>query len=59
MQELDLRLRRKSGSEGYGVLARAARAKRPGVVFARAASHGEADPLDDTRSQLFVGLLAK
>jgi hypothetical protein len=46
-------------STGYGVLARARRSGRPGVVFARAAASGEADPLADADSSLFVGLSAK
>jgi len=42
--------------KGFGVLARAMRAKHPGVVFARAAATGEVDPLADVDSRLFVGL---
>lgn len=42
---------------GFHVLARAMRAKRPGIVFARAAATGEVDPLTDIDSRLFVGLL--
>jgi hypothetical protein len=38
------------------VLARARRARYPGVVFARAAANGEADPLVDADSRLLVGL---
>ncbi len=41
----------------YGVLARARRAKRPGIVFARAAAAGEVDPLADFVSRLFVGIV--
>ncbi len=40
----------------FTVLARARRAKRPGVVFARAAATGEIDPLTDVNSRLLVGL---
>jgi hypothetical protein len=40
----------------FTVLARARRAKRPGVVFARAAVSGEIDPLKDANSRLLVGL---
>ncbi len=40
----------------FTVLARARRAKRPGVVFARAAATGEVDPLVDVDSRLLVGL---
>ncbi len=43
--------------KGFGVLARAMRASNPGRVFARAAAAGEADPLTDLDSRLFVGLL--
>jgi hypothetical protein len=41
---------------GFHVLARARRAKRPGVVFARAAATGEVDPLTDVYDRLLVGL---
>jgi hypothetical protein len=40
---------------GWNVLARARRAKHPGIVFARAASSGEIDPLEDVDSRLRVG----
>jgi hypothetical protein len=40
----------------FTVLARARQAKRPGVVFARAAAIGEVDPLADIDSRLLVGL---
>ena len=40
----------------FTVLARARRAKRPGIVFARAAATGEVDPLADVDSRLLVGL---
>ena len=52
-------LRDRREPKGFNVLARAMRAKRPGVVFARAAATGEADPLLDVDSRLFVGLPAK
>ena len=42
--------------KGFGVLARAMRSARPGVVFARAAAMGEMDPLAGLDSRLFVGL---
>ena len=45
-----------SGPEGFGVLARARRVERPGLVFARAALRGEVDPLEDEQSRLLVGL---
>jgi hypothetical protein len=38
------------------VLARARRARRPGIVFARAAASGETDPLTDSETRLLVGL---
>lgn len=40
---------------GNSILARALRAKRPGIIFASAATTGEVDPLSDPYSQLFVG----
>jgi hypothetical protein len=40
----------------FTVLARARRANRPGIVFARAAASGEVDPLTDVNSRLLVGL---
>ena len=40
----------------FTVLARARQAKRPGIVFARAAASGEIDPLIDVDSRLLVGL---
>jgi hypothetical protein len=43
-------------SQGYGLLARALRSPRPGVVFALAAAGEEIDPLADIMSRLFVGL---
>jgi hypothetical protein len=46
-----------AGESGwFTVLARARPAKRPGVVFARAAAIGEVDPLADVDSRLLVGL---
>ena len=42
----------------FTVLARARRAKHPGIVFARAAAAGEVDPLTDVESRLMVGLPA-
>jgi hypothetical protein len=40
----------------FTVLARARRAQRPGIVFARAAATGEVDPLADVDSRLLMGL---
>jgi hypothetical protein len=47
------------GIQSFNVLARARRAARPGIVFARAAAIGEVDPLVDLDSRLFVGLRPK
>ena len=41
---------------GLNVLARARRARHPGIVFARAAANGEVDRLEDVDSRLMVGL---
>jgi hypothetical protein len=45
------------GNQSFNVLARARRAVRPGIVFARAAAICEMDPLVDLDSRLFVGLM--
>ena len=58
MSEME-EMARDVASTGYGVLARARRSRRPGIVFARAAAIGEVDPLTDVDSRLFVGLPAK
>ncbi|OPZ84648.1 MAG: hypothetical protein BWY76_01751 [bacterium ADurb.Bin429] len=50
-------LREASGPRGFTVLSRAMRAAHPGPVFAHAAAIEEVDPLVDTDSRLFVGLL--
>jgi len=44
-------------SSAFTALARAMRARRPGVVFARAAAIGEVDPLTDKATRLLVGLV--
>ena len=44
------------GSPLGGVLSRARMSRRPGVVLARAAQRGEADPLTDPTTRLWVGL---
>ncbi len=54
--QLGYSLREAGVPRGFNVLARAMRAKRPGVVFARAAAAGETDPLTDIDARLFVGL---
>ena len=59
LEELEGLGRTQEASErpgGHGVLARARRARRPGVVFARAATVGEVDPLTDEYARLFVGI---
>lgn len=43
----------------YGVIARARRSDRPGVVFARAAARGEVDPLEDVDARILCGLPVK
>jgi hypothetical protein len=59
LERLGRDLRARVGSPpGYGVLARALRSPRPGVVFALAAAAAEVDLLVDLDSQLFVGLPA-
>jgi hypothetical protein len=40
----------------FSVLARARRARRPGIVFARAAASGEIDPLTEPELRVLVGL---
>ena len=49
-------LRRRQAPTGFDVLARAQRAKAPGVVFARAAAAGTTDTLTDPSSRAFAGL---
>ena len=43
-------------TDGFNVLARARRARRPGLIFPRAIGLGELEPLQDVDSRLFVGL---
>ena len=43
-----------TAASGLDVLARALRALRPGVVFARAAASGEVDPLEDPLSRILI-----
>jgi hypothetical protein len=56
LQEIGQAMRIAHAPQGCTVLARAMRAQRPGVVFARAAAIEEVDPLVDLDSRLFVGL---
>jgi hypothetical protein len=46
----------RSGATTFNVLARARRAKRPGIVFVLATASSEVDPLLDAESRLFVGI---
>jgi hypothetical protein len=55
-QHVGCRLREQYAPQGFTVLARARRARHPGVVFARAGAIGEVDPLTDVDSRLLVGL---
>jgi hypothetical protein len=45
-----------SDARSFNALARARRAQRPGMTFARAAAIREVDPLTDLDSRLFVGI---
>ena len=56
MEQMDRNARDRTETSPFTVLARARRAKRPGIVFARAAASGEVDPLLDVDSRLMVGL---
>lgn len=47
---------RERDAKSFHLLARARRARHPGLIFARAAAIGEVDPLVDADSWLFVGL---
>jgi len=55
-ENLGQEARERGGSGRFTVLARARRANRPGIVFARASAIGEIDPLADVDSRLLVGL---
>ncbi|MFC1974861.1 hypothetical protein ACFLXQ_00510 [Chloroflexota bacterium] len=56
MEQMDRSARDHIEASPFTVLARARRAKRPGIVFARAAASGEVDHLLDVDSRLMVGL---
>lgn len=45
-----------AATDGFNVLARARRARRPGLIFPRAIDSSEQEPLHDMDSRLFVGL---
>jgi hypothetical protein len=55
LENISRTLRQSNLPPGYGVLARAMRARHPGLVFARAAAYGQTDPLTDPDTRLFVG----
>ena len=59
MTQIGRELRERHEPKGFSVLARAMRARHPGVVFAQAAATGEIDPLADADARLFVGLPVK
>jgi len=54
--QMGIQMRQSNLPKGFGVLARAARSRLPGIVFGHAAATGEVDPLTDLDSRLFVGL---
>lgn len=60
-EQLSVEVKERYALTGYGVLARAMRSKKPGVVFAYAATNatGETDPLQEVDSRLFFGLPVK
>jgi hypothetical protein len=56
METMARTARERNAPGSFSVLARARRAKHPGIVFARAAATGEVDPLTDVESRVLVGL---
>jgi len=54
LEHISQTLRQSNLPTGYGVLARAMRARHPGLVFARAAATNHTDPLTDLDTRLFV-----
>ena len=54
LEHISQTLRQSNLPTGYGVLARAMRARHPGLVFARAAAANQTDPLTDLDTRLFV-----
>lgn len=54
LESLSRTLRQANLPTGYGVLARAMRARHPGLVFARAAAAEQTDSLTDRDSRLFA-----
>jgi hypothetical protein len=55
-EQMMLEAQKRAEPAGLNVLARARCARRPGIVFARAAANGEVDRLEDLDSRLMVGL---
>ncbi|MEW5873494.1 MAG: hypothetical protein AB1894_29820 [Chloroflexota bacterium] len=55
-EQMVLESKKRGQPAGLNVLGRARRARRPGIVFARAAASGEVDPLQDLDSRLLAGL---
>ena len=55
-EQMAQEVQKRSEPAGLNVLARARRARRPGIVFARAAANGEVDRLEDLDSRLLAGL---
>lgn len=51
-----LDVERALSGRSFGVITRARRSDRPGVVFARAAARGEVDPLKDVDARILCGL---
>jgi hypothetical protein len=54
LEHISRTLRQSNLPTGYGIVARAMRARHPGLVFARAAAANQTDPLTDLDSRLFV-----
>ncbi len=54
LEHVSRTLRQTNRPTGYGILARAMRARHPGLVFARAAAAHQTDSLTDLDSRLFV-----
>jgi len=55
-EQLIQEAQKRSEPVGLNVLARARRARHPGIIFARAAASGEIDRLEEPDSRLMVGL---
>jgi uncharacterized protein (DUF3084 family) len=55
-EQMTQEAQKRSEPTGLSVLARARRARHPGIVFARAAANGEIDRLEDPESRWMLGL---